>query len=61
MGEIFLDKALALLSSEKQKERADGLAGPLNVFFCDLTGELSLRNFADLKHVLQQNKQSRRL
>jgi len=27
MGEIYLDKALGLLSSEKQKERADGLAG----------------------------------
>jgi hypothetical protein len=27
MGEIYLDKALGLLSSDKQKERADGLAG----------------------------------
>lgn len=27
MGEIFLDKALGFLSSDKQKDRADGLAG----------------------------------
>lgn len=27
MGEITLDRALSLLSSEKQKERTDGLAG----------------------------------
>lgn len=27
MGEIFLDKALGQLSSDKQRERADGLAG----------------------------------
>jgi hypothetical protein len=27
MGEIYLDKALGLLSSDKQKERTDGLAG----------------------------------
>ena len=27
MGEIFLDRALGLLASEKQKDRTDGLAG----------------------------------
>ncbi|KAJ5160097.1 uncharacterized protein N7482_007101 [Penicillium canariense] len=31
MGEIFLDKALGLLSSDKQKERADGLADIKNI------------------------------
>ncbi|PKY03552.1 serine/threonine-protein kinase tel1 [Aspergillus campestris IBT 28561] len=41
MGEITLDRALSLLSSEKQKERTDGLA--------------------DLKHILQQNRQSSKL
>ncbi|KAJ6102700.1 hypothetical protein N7486_005127 [Penicillium sp. IBT 16267x] len=41
MGEIFLDKALGFLSSDKQKDRAEGLA--------------------DLKHILQQNKQSSKL
>jgi hypothetical protein len=33
MGEIYLDKALGLLSSDKQKERADGLAGLILSFF----------------------------
>ncbi|OJJ51010.1 hypothetical protein ASPZODRAFT_162899 [Penicilliopsis zonata CBS 506.65] len=41
MGEITLDGAIALLSSDKLKDRSDGLA--------------------DLKHILQQNKQSTRL
>ncbi|KAJ5678082.1 uncharacterized protein N7477_003715 [Penicillium maclennaniae] len=41
MTEIFLDRALGLLASEKQKDRSDGLA--------------------DLKHILQQNKQSSKL
>ncbi|KAJ6144853.1 hypothetical protein N7470_008748 [Penicillium chermesinum] len=41
MGDIFINKALGLLSSDKQKERADGLA--------------------DLKHALQQNRQSSKL
>ncbi|KGO41881.1 hypothetical protein PEX1_072470 [Penicillium expansum] len=27
MGEVFLDKTISLLSSEKQKARSDGLAG----------------------------------
>ncbi|KAJ5489042.1 Serine/threonine-protein kinase tel1 [Penicillium diatomitis] len=37
MGDIFMDKALTRLSSDKQKDRVDGLA--------------------DLKHILQQNKE----
>ncbi|KAJ5945721.1 hypothetical protein N7454_002560 [Penicillium verhagenii] len=41
MGEIFLNKALGFLSSDKQKDRNEGLA--------------------DLKHILQQNKQSSKL
>ncbi|KAJ5690143.1 hypothetical protein N7462_004535 [Penicillium macrosclerotiorum] len=41
MGEVFLDKALGLLSSDRQKDRADGIA--------------------DLKHILQQNRQSSKL
>ncbi|EPS32452.1 hypothetical protein PDE_07412 [Penicillium oxalicum 114-2] len=41
MGEIFMDNALTLLSSDKQKERVDGLA--------------------DLKHILQQNKETSEL
>ncbi|KAJ5656271.1 hypothetical protein N7507_008221 [Penicillium longicatenatum] len=32
MGEIFLDKALGLLSSDKQKDRADGLADLKHIF-----------------------------
>ncbi|KAI9370794.1 hypothetical protein BJX61DRAFT_514063 [Aspergillus egyptiacus] len=40
-GEITLDRAIALLSSDKIKDRADGLA--------------------DLKHILQQNKQNSKL
>lgn len=35
MGEIFLDKALGLLSSDKQKDRIDGLAGLCGLY---LTG-----------------------
>lgn len=27
MGEVFLDKTISLLSSDKQKARSDGLAG----------------------------------
>lgn len=27
MGEVFLDKTIALLLSDKQKARSDGLAG----------------------------------
>ena len=37
MGEIFLDKALGLLSSDKQKDRADGLAGPCGYCFTQMT------------------------
>ncbi|KAJ5563340.1 hypothetical protein N7535_008504 [Penicillium sp. DV-2018c] len=41
MGEVFLNKTIALLASDKQKARSDALA--------------------DLKHILQQNKQSSKL
>jgi hypothetical protein len=41
MGEIYLDKALGLLSSDKQKERADGLAGMLLSVFMAMTGLLN--------------------
>ncbi|KAI9928198.1 Serine/threonine-protein kinase tel1 [Aspergillus wentii] len=41
MAEITVDKAIALLSSDKQRDRSDGLA--------------------DLKHILQKNKQSSKL
>lgn len=33
MGEIFLDKALGQLSSDKQRERTDGLAGNFHASF----------------------------
>lgn len=57
MAQVTLDKAIALLSSEKLKERSDSLAGlstaePVN-------GNLLI--LPDLKHILQQNKRSSKL
>lgn len=60
MGEIYLDKTLGLLSSDKQKERADGLAGLILSLFTT-TRELNTNHFLDLKHILQQKKQSSKL
>jgi hypothetical protein len=31
MGEVFLDKTISLLSSDKQKARSDGLAGCFSI------------------------------
>lgn len=60
MGEIYLDKVLGLLSSDKQKERADGLAGlTLAIFMTVTVGQAN--KAPDLKHILQKNKKSPKL
>ena len=33
MGEVFLDKTISLLSSDKQKARSDGLAGCFSILY----------------------------
>lgn len=60
MGEIYLDKALGLLSSDKQKERADGLAGLTLAMFMTVT-VVEANKAPDLKHILQKNKKSPKL
>ena len=57
MAEITLDRAVAFLTSDKQRDRSDGLAGWL-FNYCFL---YYLLTFLDLKRILQQNKQSLRL
>ena len=37
MGEIFLDKTISLLSSDKQKARSDGLAGCFITYLSETT------------------------
>lgn len=60
MGEIYLDKTLGLLSSDKQKERADSLAGlTLAIFMAAAWVEAN--KAPDLKHILQKNKKSPKL
>lgn len=43
MGEIFLDKTISLLSSDKQKARSDGLAGCfISYLISEITGANSI-------------------
>ena len=57
MAEITMDRAVAFLTSDKQRDRSDGLAGWL--FPHRLLDDSLI--FLDLKRILQQNKQSPKL
>lgn len=60
MEEINIDRAIDLLSSERPRQRSDGLAGTV---LPTITWNLSWRltKYTDLKHILQQNKNSWKL